>query len=126
MIYLHLSSDDSISLFPDNTNTSFVCNLPEIIQLNGTWECALCDIIGDLASSYNVFCDIIEYNIIKGTRLPILRKVTRRGEMQNLQFIKVAQSSVNKVHIYVTDNNLKLLKPSDKTTHCTICLRKCG
>ena len=126
MIYLHLSSDDSTSLFPDNTNTSFVCNLPDMIHLNGTWECALSDIIGDLASSYNVFCDLIEYNVIKGTRLPILRKVTRRGEMQNLQFIKVAQPLVNKVHIYVTDNNLKLLKPSDKTTHCTICLRRCG
>ena len=126
MIYLHLSSDDSSTIYPTNTNISFVCNLPDAISLDGVWECALCEIIGDLASSYNVFCDAVEYNIIKGTRLPILRKVTRRGEFQNLQFVKLAQSSLNKLHIYITDNNLKLLKTSDKATFCTICLRKCG
>ena len=126
MIYLHLGSDDSITLFPKNTNTSFLCNLPDTIHLDGTWECALSGISGDLAASYNVFCDFIEYSVIKGTRLPILRRVTRREELQNLQFVKVSQASLNKIHIYITDSNLKLLKTSSKNTHCTLCLRKCG
>ncbi len=124
MIYLHLSSNDNSSLFPNNTNTSFICELPDTIYTDGTWECALCDISGDLASEFNVFCDIVEYNVIKGTRLPILKKVFRRGEFQNLQFVKVNQSSIKQIHIYVTSN--KLIEKSGKSTYCTLCLRKCG
>lgn len=126
MIYLHLSSEDSITLFPQNTNVSFICELPDTINLTDAWECALVDISGDLTTEYNVFCDIVEYNVIKGTRLPIIRTVSRRGEFQHLQFVKVRQPLIKHIYIYITDKNLKLLKKSGRSTFCTLCLRRCG
>ena len=126
MMYIHLCSDDNNALFPGNSNVTFVCELPDTLYLNGAWECALFDINGDLAPSYNVFCDIVEYNVIKGTRLPVLRRVYRQGEFQNLQFVKVAQSTVKRIHIYITDNSLQLLNKKAKATYCTLWLRKCG
>ena len=120
MMFLHLISDDNRSLFPGNTNTSFTCELLDTLYLNGTWECALVDMNGDLGTPYNVCCDIVEYNIIKGTRLPVLQRVSRQREFQSLQFVKVTQSTVKRIHIYITDNNLQVLKTKIKETYCTL------
>ena len=42
--YLHLSSEDSKTYFPGNDTGTFTVKLPEILQLQGSWEVALCAI----------------------------------------------------------------------------------
>ena len=42
--YLHLSSEDSKTYFPGNDTETFTLKLPEILQLKGCWEVALCAI----------------------------------------------------------------------------------
>ena len=103
-----------------------MCELPTPIHLEGSYECALVDISGGLPTSYCVFCDIIETNIIKGVHKPVLRKVYRSKEFQNLQFIKVKDAVIHRIRIYIKDSDLQEIVEKDKVTHCTLCLRKSG
>ena len=121
--YIHLSSTDNVDIFPNNVGNDFTCMLPN--SLNNTtddYEMALCYIQGQLPVAYNVFCDVIEQNVIKGQTLPVLRHVLSKRDFPDLQFIKVAVPRVNRIQIFLTDLNLKPLKLSG-SVRCTICLR---
>ena len=121
--YIHLSSTDNVDIFPNNVGNDFTCILPN--SLNNTtddYEMALCYIQGPLPAAYNVFCDVIEQNVIKGQTLPILRHVLSKRDFLDLQFIKVTVPRVNRIQIFLTDLNLNPLKLSGGV-RCTLCLR---
>ena len=121
--YIHLSSTDNVDIFPDNVGSDFTCLLPNAIEnLVDDYVMALCYIQGPLPSAYNVFCDVIEQNVIKGQTLPVLRHVLSKRDFLDLQFIKVAVPRVSRIRIFLTDLNLKPLKLSG-AVRCTICLR---
>ena len=122
--YIHLSSTDNVDIFPNNVGSNFTSLLPNSIDnLVDDYEMALCYIQGPLPSVYNVFCDVIEQNVIKGQTLPVLRHVLSKRDFPDLQFIKVAVPRVSRIRIFLTDLNLKPLKTSG-TVRCTLCLRK--
>ena len=43
--YLTLPSDSSVEYFPNNTQSNYVCKLPTSINLIGTWDVALVEIM---------------------------------------------------------------------------------
>ena len=44
MFYLTLPSNSSMDYFPDNTLTHFTTRLPQMIDLDGSWEIGLAEI----------------------------------------------------------------------------------
>ena len=121
--YIHLSSTDNVDIFQNNVGNDFTCLLPNAIDnLVDDYEMALCYIQGPLPSAYNVFCDVIEQNVIKGQTLPILRHVLSKRDFLDLQYIKVSVPRVTRIRISLTDLNLKPLTLSG-TVRLTICLR---
>lgn len=124
--YIHLSSKDSLNLYPDNNTSSFKCRLPKSIYIgNSQWELALVSIQGPLPAMFNVFCDIIRQNIVKDQTLPILRQVVTKKSFEQLQFISVAVPEISVINLYLTDFDLKPIIRKGTIT-CTLCLRQLG
>ena len=122
--YIHLSSTDNVDIFPNNVGSDFTCLLPNSVEnLVDDYEMALCYIQGPLPSAYNVFCDVIEQNAIKGQTLPILRHVLSKRDFLDLQYIKVAVPRVNRIRIFLTDLNLKPLTLSGLLGVQYVCAR---
>ena len=127
MIYLHLNSNDSLAIHQHNSCADFICELPEMLHLNGEWECALVDIHGkSIPNTYNVFCDIIDHNVIKDRKLPILRQGLQSKSFQHLNFIKVIDTHCKRIRISITDSDLNPIENCDTPVYCILCLRKCG
>lgn len=124
--YIHLSSNDSLNVYPDNTASRFKCNLPTAIYIGDSeWELALVSIQGPVPAMFNVFCDVIEQNVVKDRTLPILRQVVNKKSFEQLQFIKVAVPEITAIQLYLTDFELIPINKKGTVT-CTLCLRKRG
>ena len=127
MIYLHLSSTDSLAIHQHNTCADFTCKLPETLQLEGYWECALINLFGkNIPSIYNVFCDIIEHNVIKDRKLPILCQNLRNKPFQHFNFIKVKNQNCKRIRISITYVHLDPISASTAPVYLVLCLRKSG
>ncbi len=127
MIFLHLSSNDSLSIHQHNACTDFTCELPEMLQLTGEWECALLNIFGkSIPRIYNVFCDIIEHNVIKDRKLPILWQGLQSKTIDHLNFIKVKETACKRIRISITDSDLNPINSCDTPVYLILCLRKIG
>ena len=119
-MYIHLSSNDSKSLFPENTGSDFIVELNSTVS--GMFEAALVDfqcptIIEDLY----VFCDIVTPSFLRDSDLPILREVRTSGEPTHLHYFPVSRSDIQRIKITIRDRNMR--KPNLSYTSCILHLR---
>ena len=137
-IYLFLSSDDSLNLYPQNNAYSFTVQLPEIIQMTNEWTCCLvyflCNMKDDVSSVY-ILCDAINDSFVKNTKLPVLQYVHAKTSNE-LMFeicngseieIRVNKTSLHTISIHIRDaNSFKPIVASDDSgySRCVIRLRK--
>ncbi len=132
--HLFLSSLDSHQLHPGNTPGDFTVELPQSMELKGMWECALVDfqLIG-ASVAYDPFClctDICEESCVGDTQLPILRRLTLKGQKKdslvqfiNLNYVRVNKDQINRIRIYIKSTKHHNFAVSSGELSCTLHLR---
>ena len=127
--YLHLSSEDSKTYFPGNDTGRFTVKLPEILQLQGSWEVALCAIdlpkVKKKPQRILVCSDICMESIYGEKRLPLLRVITGRlsTSFQPLQYIPVRIQEAERVTVYIKSGSDEILSFPKGSTSCTLHFR---
>ena len=128
--YFILSSKDSQALFSTNTPNDFTVSLPQSIDLHGTWHIAVTEVSleTDDPSFPGILlcCNLCEESILGQERQPVLRHLTflkRRTswEFSNLQYLRVNQSQVNSLRIYVKARDKPVILTS---LLCTLHLKR--
>jgi len=112
--YLYISSEDSRDVFPKNTMTDFVVELPDTVHLDdGPWEMALMDVSYDKNIHTNratiyLLCDVCEYSRVHYSSQPILRKLMRHSSYRILQhFVDIKTSEIKRMHFRMVDAQLQ-------------------
>ena len=127
--YVHLSSEDSKTYFPGNDVGTFTVKLPEILQLKGSWEMALCAIdlpkVKKKPHRILVCSDICVESIYGEKRLPLLRVITGRipTSFQPLQYIPVRIQEVERITVYIKSGSGETLSFPKGSTSCTLHFR---
>lgn len=124
--YIHLCSKDDKNIFPDNNSTQFRCLLPKTLTLKDDYELALIDIHGTFPTVFNVECNIVNKNVIKGQYMSILKRVYDNNNFKNILFVPVKEKYIDIIEIKLLDNDLNILRSSSEYTLCTLCLKKSG
>ena len=115
--YLDLSSEDSKTYFPGNDTETFTLKLPEILQLKGCWEVALCAI--DLPS-------------VKPQRILICSDICTTAEgyhRKNSDLFSTATvytlriQEVERITIYIKSGSGETLSLSKGSTSCKLHFR---
>ena len=107
MIYLNLSSTDSLNYHPENTTYDFTVELPRAIE--GNFECALlefsCTSVGE---DLYVYTDICEPQYVHDSLLPLLRVITEPGEITLAHYKTVSRKVLQRVHIYIRNKQFEI------------------
>ena len=108
MIYLNVSSQDSLSFHPDNSVFDFTIELPYAIT--GRFTCALLDLYtdADFNESLYVFCDICEPEYIHDRILPLLRIVSEAGELTTPHNKVVSRQHIKRINVYIRDRKFNI------------------
>jgi hypothetical protein len=132
--HLFLSSLDSKAIHRANTAIDFTVELPQTVDLNGEWECALVDfqLVGSILP-FDPFClcsDICEQSCVGDERLPILRRLSAKGREQDSayqfeqpQYILLKLNRINRIRIYITSTNHPKIADTSGVLTCTLHLR---
>ena len=128
MIYQFLSSTDSSVNYPGNVWYDFSIDLPRVLEVDESWECALLDIkcIPEIRSDFIVFSDIVKQSYIGNTSASVLRVVHSWDSVFALPYyIPVARTAISHVRIYIRDLETGNI-PSESVSRltCTLGYRK--
>ena len=132
--YLFVSSGDSLAYFPDNRTGCFSIKLPGTLKLEGSWKCALTELVyvpqftGERPKEIYVCCDLVQDSYGSDSMLPVLRKVsvpTALGTKtvhtfpQNYYF-HVTRKEIQYINVYVKDQKLDDLSFIQEPLSCTL------
>lgn len=127
-VNIYCSSDDSKSLYPDNSPSDFIVHLDETLQIPKNWVCALSDISVPSTlpdSSYFLCCDLCDSSITGGSgRHPILRRIPIPwNSVLPLVYLPVKKEFVNSLHFYLRSNTGKAVSKVEGVLECTLLLK---
>ncbi len=120
---LHLSSKDSINVFPDNLPSDFTVDIGKTLQLAGNWQVELlsfkCCLTKDQdpeRKNLYVFTDIAESSYMKDNYLPVIANFYLDGYSNKKKIIErvvehphslaVVPFAVQRIRIYIKDQDL--------------------
>lgn len=107
MIYLTLTSTDSLIYHPSNTATDFTVELPRTIE--GKFTCALLDFsCTSMSEHLYIFTDICEPEYVHNSILPLLRIVAEPGETTLAHYKTVSRRVIQRVHIYIRNQDFEI------------------
>lgn len=108
MIYLNLSSSDSLDFHPENNSFDFIVELPTIIE--GQFSCALIDFFCEAATfePLYIFCDICEPEYVLDSVRPLLRIVAESGEVNTAHSKKVNRREIRRVQLSIRDRTFSI------------------
>ena len=129
--YIYISSEDSKDLYPKNSMTDFIVELPETIHLGeGQWEMALIETTYDRNvhvdhQSMYLLCDVCEYSHVHNNKQPILRKLLFHKTYRVLQhFVDIqTRNELKRLHFRLVDVNLQPVIHTG-SFYCTLLLQK--
>jgi hypothetical protein len=124
---IFLSSTDSLDIYPQNTFADFTCELKDGLTLQGSWEVGLTETYYDTAlanEQFDIFTDIIEYTVVNGKYVPMLRRIFCSGEYNTLYYIR--ERELKRIRIYITNKSADKPSVDEQTFHCTLRLRRKG
>lgn len=134
--HIYASSSDSETTFPSNTAADFIVVLPEELKLVGKWKLTLTELCVSIADNsdckvVDVYIDCIHPSIVKGSFLPILRRiqvdVRRKGEFEfsSNHFNVVNKQKLDKIRFEIRDDSGALVQMSeDSVTRCALHLKR--
>lgn len=113
--YMYLSNDDSINYFPHNKAHDFRVIIPKQLNLDGEWLVALTEIITTVESTrfVNVFCDIIESQIIGDQYLKLISRVELNslGKLiEHPHYCKLETKNFHQIHMSLANEDGSLFK----------------
>ena len=104
-MFVFLSSGDSADLFPNNTPYDFTVALPETIELNGEYYCALVSYFQPVGEDVTIFSEILDYSYIADSYKPVLRQLneiaTHYEDFSNPQYMKVRVPRISEINIKI-------------------------
>ena len=135
--FLHLSSDDSKTIYTTNTYKDFTVQLPKYYNLDKnrgflgweqSWNVAITEIalVGlvkpetllapNLDSTVTVLCDVASDSYIAGCNVPLLRILNGDSELSGLSstlaqsyYVEVGRTRFNKIRIYLKTEKQQIL-----------------
>ena len=119
MTYVFLSSTDSLEYHPDNTSFDFTVELSH--EIKGSHKVALCEIdFEPTGEDLYIFCDVCDDSHVLDRSLPLLRITDSPGEFSNLYFHNITRSFVQRIRIYIRNQNLSTPSTSIGPVRCTL------
>ena len=129
---VHVSSDASLSYFPQNKAYHFKCRLNTPLNLEGIWRVALLEANISTTKSVKTFKPLYVYSnicgesIVDGDKQPILRKLTCNSpgnwdtvfEMGHYTPVKV--NNIDDIDIYITTREGILASFIDQPSSITL------
>lgn len=132
-VYLHLYSGDSLKAHSDNHAGDFVVDLPKRFLLEGTWECALTELALPSQPERQthrlyVCADVVEESYARNSFLPLLRSTepVEEGTLEYAKpyYVRLRQTDLNRVRIFIRDDQLRACRFKTDGLHCTLHLRR--
>lgn len=144
-MYIHISSNDSLTAFPNNAWNDFAILLPNTLNLdsdNGQWECGLVELSivenskeivpAELKNEVLcVFCNLVASEPIEGTLKPVLRRIYMRQMLKqtvvnftSVQYVPVITTTVQSIRLYINHEQDTPISFNNALTRCTLHLRK--
>ena len=124
-MFLHLSPQDSLISYHENTCWDFTTDIGQQVNLSGKWAVALTEIVfdGGKKTDLCVFSDICSSSYVSGKFLPILRIVNKSIIIQQPYFIPVTRSTLSQIRIYIRTGDGQIPSFAPKHLRCTLQLR---
>jgi hypothetical protein len=129
--YLHLKSNDSKDVHPQNTPGDFTIELPRTLYLCGKWECSLKEVVlSSNASIVYVCSDLCVESFACDTAYPILRVITHKSKrtttltFNDPHYIKVNTRTLERLRIFIRGSELKPITTSSAIVYCTLHLKR--
>ena len=129
--FLFLRSSDSVEYFPLNKNSDFQVKLESPLSLDTFWYISLREIRFKLkpkqsTKSLIIYCDLCQPSMINGTSAPVLRRLSRQisQEFACNQFFPIGQKYIERVHIYIRDEEGKEPSFADQPVEVTLQLKR--
>ena len=130
--FMFLASDDSSSIYTNNTYKDFCVEFDHEIVLEAEcgfgfrqqWQFAVTEVTLDtiktdegLPESTVILCDLCKPSYIKGTQAQVLRTLSSAGELTGslglTHYIGVNKNTFNRVRISLLNRDLKPLLPAN-------------
>ena len=111
----------------DNGPSNFIVELKERLQLTGDWEIGMCDFFCSetISEKCYIFSDIVDYSYIRNSLEPILHTLMRLNSSSSYIFyFPIKVNSLNRIRVYVKDNQLRLLSTLTAPVSVTLHFRK--
>ena len=122
-MYFHIKSSDCKSCYPNNSPCDFIYELSQ--PLYGTYTIGLCEVFGTkLPKFFYVYCDICQETEMFGTRLPLLRCVSKKQVFNPMHFIPIIENQVNRIHLYLRDDKNQNINPVGLDIRFTLEIKK--
>lgn len=127
--YIHLSSDESLKYFPQNSASQFSVYFPEVLDLTGIWMCAMVEVSMPASSTGDLYvaCDIVEGVLTSTGKFPILRRLFKKAkymEFINRQYVRVTRIDLQSLSIKVIDTDGSPITFTSGRTRCTLHIKK--
>ena len=108
MIFLNLSSLDSVAYHAENNWHDFTVELPRSIE--GNFRCALLEFWcgTPLTEEIYVYTDICEPEYVANSVQPLLRVVVEEGEFSNPYFKTVSRRTIQRVQVYIRNRSSQI------------------
>ena len=130
-MFIYLSSTDSPEFYPQNEPYEFTVELPENLNLEGNWHCALLSFSQPVSDDVTIFCDILDYSFIQNTYKPVLHQISEQdiyfSDFPNLHYMKVKDSSIKRIKISIlksTNLTPPSPAPADSRTQLALHFKK--
>lgn len=117
--YVFLCSEDSKDIYPQNTAQDFIVQLPERVQLSGTWSVAVAEveypsIFNGVAPAYLwMEIDLCDTSIVGNKKLPVLRQLPvnsdspkdtkKRLSFDHLFHLPIRHYDFDRIHIHIRE-----------------------
>lgn len=132
-LYLHLTSDCNLDIFPENTANAFRVKLPQTLELNGVWTIALLDVdMPKLVEDYKpkwitLQSTLCAPSVYKTDWKPVLQRFyyyhVKKGSplvMERPRYVLVNSRNIDFIDLFILDESGE--KASFKRGHlsCTL------
>ena len=137
--YMYISSRDSTNYHPSNEASKFTVELSEPINLNGSWEVSLVDLIyfqGFNTSKpifFIIYSDICEESFMNNTKLPILHRCYVGNEtnkfvqesFSNNCYKRIKIHDISRIELNIKSETGNQVSFKQEPLWCTLHFRQC-
>lgn len=142
-MYIHLQSNDSTDLYPENNSLSFTVQLPKRLHLQGPWAMALSELYlppvqlegFNWTSTLPILICSPQCtpSVVRGSHAPLLRRLILNDQDQRegiglhfnpLYYIPIIQEDLDNIAVYLKTSTGQKLSFADKTLYCTLHLKR--